>query len=121
MPIHVLEEDYLLTLPEESIEAAGLPEDITNAYYDPQGNFTAWCEHGKLTIRDQEMEPPTCLSSQTVSGWWSAPKNIMRLFGTARLFTYRISRTGKYSKPVFDSRWKNSPMLAAVFPKMKKS
>ena len=117
MPIHILAQDYLLTLPGESIETAGLPEDVTNAYYDPQGNFTAWCEPGKLMIQDQgglRTATRPAFNSNCDGLVVSPQKHYAAIWNSQALYIQNLT-TGKYSKPVFDRRWKNSPMLAARF------
>ena len=117
MPIHVLEEDYLLTLPEGSIEAAGLPEAVTHAYYDPQGNFTAWCEPGKLNILDKDGSTTTTdlpFSSDCEGVVVSPQKHYAALWNSQSLFLKNLV-TGKYSKAGFDRRWQRGLMLTARF------
>jgi len=117
MPIQVLEEDYLLTIPDGSIEAARLPEDVTNEYYDPQGKFTAWCEPGKLMIQDKNGAITTTdlpFNSNCDGVVVSSQKHYAALWNNQALYMQDLE-TGKYSKPVFDRRWSSAPMLTACF------
>jgi WD40 repeat protein len=117
MPIQVLEEDYVLRLPDRIIEPAGLPEDVTNAYYDPQGQFIAWCEPGKLIIQDQagaRTATKLPFTSNCDGVVLSPQKHYAAIWNSQALYIQDLA-TGKYSKPVFDRRWKDSPMLAARF------
>ena len=116
-PIHVLEENYVLSLPDGNAEPAKLPANVTNAYFDPQGNFIAWCEPGKLNIQDQNgattsIELPFHSNCDGVVV--SSRKHYAALWNSQALYVLDLE-TGKFSKPGFDRRWRDSRMLTARF------
>jgi WD40 repeat protein len=117
MPVRVLEGDYVLSLPEERIEPAESPEGVTNTYYDPQGNFIAWCEPGTLTIRDHSggtTSTPLPFESNCEGLVVSPQKHYAAVWVGHALYIQDLT-TGKSSKPVFDRRWRSDPMLTARF------
>jgi WD40 repeat protein len=117
LPIRVLEEGYVLQLPGGDTEPAKLPEKAANAYYDPQGNFIAWCEPGKLLIRDpDETESSTNLpfNSNCDGVVVSSQKHYAAFWKGPALYVQNLE-TGKYSKPAFDRRWSSGSMLTATF------
>jgi WD40 repeat protein len=116
-PIRVLEENYLLTIPDALIESPQLPAGAANGYYDPQGNFAAWCEAGKLNIFDQDGTAAATdlpFKSDCEGVVVSPQKHYAAVWNSQALYLQDLV-TGKYSKPVFDRRWQSSPMLTARF------
>ncbi|HEX9386603.1 MAG TPA: WD40 repeat domain-containing protein [Anaerolineales bacterium] len=49
----VLGESDWLTFPEEIRMPLNMPEDVTGTFYDPHGQYIAWCTPGKLNFLDQ--------------------------------------------------------------------
>lgn len=116
-PIQIVEENYLLTLPDAGIEPLKLSEDIKNEYFDPQGKFIAWCEPGKLNILHKDGTTTTTdlpFNSDCDGIVVSSQKHYAALWNSQALYVQDLT-TGKYSKPVFDWRWQSSPMLTARF------
>jgi WD40 repeat protein len=116
-PVRIMEENYVLTLPDGDIEPWKLSETIKNEYYDPQGSFVAWCEPGKLHILDRDgTTSATDLPFRSdCDGVVVSPQKHYAALWDSQSFYFEDLTTGSFSKPVFELRWRMAPMLAARF------
>lgn len=115
--IQILQENYLLALPDGKIQQSKLPENAVNAYYDPQGKFIAWCESGKMNILNQE---ETILStelpfSSSCDGLTVSSQQHYAAVWKGTTFYLLNLVTGKSNKASFNRQWDSTLMLSASF------
>lgn len=117
MPIQIKLEKYVLSLPDAGIQPSTLPEHMTNAYYDPYGNFVAWCEPGKLNIRDSNgsVTPVELLLNSECDGLVVSPsKTYAAIWYGSSLYMLNI-KTGVHNKASFIQQFAGEKMLTARF------
>lgn len=117
MPMQIKLEEHILNVPDANLQSPALQDNVAGAYYDPQGNFIAWCEPGRLNIRDEDGTTTSIellLNSACDGLTVSSSKTHAAIWYGSSLYMVNLS-DGTHNKASFSQEWAGNVVLTARF------